>query len=86
MDSLGVCVLTGIPRSSTARTRRRADARVADGAELRPVDAMRLARAVTQEGPLGKGRIKLVRWILDAMDVTKQVHTPYKGLGLDFRV
>ena len=32
-----------------------------------------MARAVVQEGPLGKGHTTLVKWILETMDSTKQV-------------
>lgn len=42
-------------------------------AELNQVDAGRLARVLLQKEPLGKAHMTLVRWILDAMDATKQV-------------
>lgn len=49
-------------------------------AELSPPDAVRMARAVAQDGTLGKGHSTLVKWILDAMDSTKQVPFPVTHL------
>ena len=40
---------------------------------LSAADAVRLARAVSQAGPLGKARNMLVMWLLDGMDAQKQV-------------
>jgi hypothetical protein len=39
---------------------------------LSAADAMRLARAVSQAGPLGKARNMLVLWLLEGMDAQKQ--------------
>ena len=42
------------------------------GSELSPPDAVRVARAAVQAGPLSRARSQLLRWILDSMDGSKQ--------------